>query len=36
MTDNLFSHAADAEHVVTKTDDSADPVAHPVFSDKSR
>lgn len=36
MTDNLFSHVADVEHVATKSEDSAEPVAHPVFSDKSR
>lgn len=36
MTDNLFSHVADTEHVTTKTDDTAEPVQHPVFSDKSR
>ena len=36
MTDNLFSHPTEAEHVVTKTDDAAEPVQHPVFSDKSR
>ena len=42
MTDNLFSHPADAEHVKTKNEDatkhtvSTEPVQHPVFSDKSR
>lgn len=36
MTDNLFSHQAEAEHVTTKKDDSSEPVQHPVFSDKSR
>lgn len=36
MTDNLFSHAVDSEHVTTKSDDSSEPVAYPVFSDKNR
>lgn len=42
MTDNLFSHAADNENVKAKNEDSTkysastEPVAHPVFSDKSR
>ena len=36
VSDNLFSHPAEAEHVVTTTESSGDPVQHPVFSDRDR
>lgn len=35
MTDKLFSHPAEAEHVVT-TGDSCEPVEMPEFSDRDR
>ena len=36
FSDPVFSHPAEAEHVVTTTESSGDPVQHPVFSDRDR
>jgi len=36
MTENLFSHPVEAEHVATTTTESSDPVENPVFSDRDR
>jgi hypothetical protein len=35
MTENLFSHPAEVEHVETKGD-RTEPVSNPVFSDRDR